>query len=1534
MKKAATILVLAAWSLAAQAQSICNSGARIVSQNGTYWVVDGGNFTLKSESADYAASLNNLTITGTAGLALTASSLLPLSGNWLNNGTFSPANGSTITLNGSSAQSMGGTGTNTFSNLTLNNTAGVTLGSNITTNGTLDFLNGILTTGTYSATIGVSGSITNAGDSKYINGKLAQTFNAVGSKSFPIGKGGSYRPLTFQYSGLTGTSVVTAEQFESGLTGTLPSNASLLTSGRYWSLSESGGSAPQYFVSLDATGYSPTGTVVILKKSSGGVIESKTTTTPNYTSSALLSDFGDFALGEILCSNPIGGGTITGNQTICSGTTVGSLGSGSLPIGYGGTLENKWQFSTTSSSAGFSDIASSNSASYAPGALSTTTWYKRLSRVDCKADWTGAAVSNVIQVSIDPVTVGGSIAGSGSVCSGSNSTTLSLSGQTGSVVKWQKSTDGWTTTTDVANTTTTLETTNLSVATNYHAIVQSGICPLAISAEARITINPDGQVNQPVNQILFDGSTTAVTFTTANSGGITTYAWTNSTTAIGLAGSGTGDMASFKVVNKGTAPVVATIVVTPIFTNEAGCTGTAKTFTITVKPLIAGDTNGDGKIDGTEIAGDTNRDGRITPPEIAGDTNGDGHIDGTEVTGDKDGNGKIDGTEVFGDTNGDGTKDVNIITGDTNGDGKIGGTEIAGDTNGDGRITAPEIAGDINGDGKITAPEIVGDTNGDGQIDGTEVTGDKDGDGKIDGEEVLGDTNGDGTKDVKSIPGDTNGDGKIDGKEITGDNNGDGRINISEIAGDSNGDGKISSSEITGDTNGDGKIDGTEIAGDTNGDGKISFPEIAGDTNGNGKIDGAEVAGDPAVLFAMVSNRIICNGSFILPVIFSVGNTGGITTYAWTNDKPSIGLKASGTGNISSFAALNAGILPVVATIQVVPTFTTGGVIRIGQAISFTITVNPLPVPTISGLNITCAGGNSVSYAAEPGMTDYTWSVSSGGTITSGGSTNVGNVKWNGAGPQIVMVNYAGKNGCRAAAPSQYQILVNSLPVPSINGPTTVCEGTTGSIYSTEPFMTEYTWNVSSGGRITSDAAATSIAVVWDTPGTKTVSVNYKNRNGCMAVNAAVKNVTVNPVPVPTISGAATACTGATGVVYSTEPGMTQYNWNISYGGSITSGMGTSSITVKWNAAGAQNVGVNYTSTGACNSGLSTIKQVMINPQSGTAGAITGPTVVCGGSQGVVYSIMPVANVTGYVWSVPAGSTIVSGAGTLSITVNYVANSTSGVISVYGINPCGNSNISTMPVNVTPLVTAPGNISGTSSVCQSSTGLIFTVSPVANATGYTWSIPAGATIVSGASSNSIVMDLSKSAVSGLITVSASNGCGKGANSPVFNLTVNAIPSTPAIIPSGTNVVSSATEGNQWYYTAAANGIGAAVSGGTGITFTPAADGLYWTQVTSNGCLSAISNKLYRLKPGEPTLFNIYPVPNQGEFTVSIITPEERIFSVLIYNQIGQKVYEISNLVINGSFRQLINLLPASSGIYTITFRNKDGNVIKKFTINK
>ncbi|MCK7538012.1 MAG: hypothetical protein MZV63_47170 [Marinilabiliales bacterium] len=71
---------------------------------------------------------------------------------------------------------------------------------------------------------------------------------------------------------------------------------------------------------------------------------------------------------------------------------------------------------------------------------------------------------------------------------------------------------------------------------------------------------------------------------TNRSGGTTTYAWTNSTPSIGLAASGSGNIPSFTATNIGTAPVTATITVTPSF---EGCAGTPQTFTITVNPTPA-----------------------------------------------------------------------------------------------------------------------------------------------------------------------------------------------------------------------------------------------------------------------------------------------------------------------------------------------------------------------------------------------------------------------------------------------------------------------------------------------------------------------------------------------------------------------------------------------------------------------------------------------------------------------------------------------------------------------------------------------------------------------------------------------------------------------------------------------------------------------------------------------------------------------------------------------------------------------------------
>ena len=94
-------------------------------------------------------------------------------------------------------------------------------------------------------------------------------------------------------------------------------------------------------------------------------------------------------------------------------------------------------------------------------------------------------------------------------------------------------------------------------------------------------INPTPAVNAVGNQVLCNGAlTNAITF--AGSGVTnTTYSWTNSLSTIGLAGSGTGNIGAFAAVNNGTAPVTATVTVTPISNT---CNGTAQTFNIVVNP--------------------------------------------------------------------------------------------------------------------------------------------------------------------------------------------------------------------------------------------------------------------------------------------------------------------------------------------------------------------------------------------------------------------------------------------------------------------------------------------------------------------------------------------------------------------------------------------------------------------------------------------------------------------------------------------------------------------------------------------------------------------------------------------------------------------------------------------------------------------------------------------------------------------------------------------------------------------------------------
>jgi len=162
------------------------------------------------------------------------------------------------------------------------------------------------------------------------------------------------------------------------------------------------------------------------------------------------------------------------------------------------------------------------------------------------------------------------------------------------------------------------------------------------------------------------------------------------------------------------------------------------------------------------------------------------------------------------------------------------------------------------------------------------------------------------------------------------------------------------------------------------------------------------------------------------------------------------------------------------------------------------------------------------------------------------------------------------------------------------------------------------------------------------------------------------------------ISGASYVCSGST-KTYSISAVLnaTSYHWVVPYGSTISGGQGTTEITVAFGATSG-NVGVS--SENGC--GRSEYNNLAVEVATNTLpqpGAISGNTFVSSGAT-ETYSIASVSGATNYQWTVPTGSSITSGQGTTSISVNL--GTTSGNVSVTAANNCGNSDARTLYVTI------------------------------------------------------------------------------------------------------------------------------------------------------------------------------------------------------------------------------------------------------------
>jgi uncharacterized protein (TIGR02145 family) len=344
-----------------------------------------------------------------------------------------------------------------------------------------------------------------------------------------------------------------------------------------------------------------------------------------------------------------------------------------------------------------------------------------------------------------------------------------------------------------------------------------------------------------------------------------------------------------------------------------------------------------------------------------------------------------------------------------------------------------------------------------------------------------------------------------------------------------------------------------------------------------------------------------------------------------------------------------------------------------------------------------------------------------------------------------------------------------------------------------QPFLPgndfHYTW---------SNGETTSSLVLLLPAGQSTYTVTVTDACGQVVIQQATVDVLTNPGPAGTLAGISSVCTPATGLTYNVPviPGAVSYLWTLPAGAVITSGNNTNSITVDFTAAAVSgNISVKGHSD-ACGDGTESSMLLTFNASPEPAGPISGTSVICQGAPATTFSVAPLLLATDYDWTVPAGVTIVSGAGTKLISCLFTVSAVSGNITVRGHNAdCGYGASSSLFITVNQLPGDAGQISGPPVICTPAGGQAYAVPLISGATSYLWTLPAGVSVASGNNTNAITADFTTAAVSGNMRVRGhSNDCGDGAES-FLPLTINPAPesagniSGPAAVCQGAGTVS-------------------------------------------------------------------------------------------------------------------------------------------------
>ena len=452
---------------------------------------------------------------------------------------------------------------------------------------------------------------------------------------------------------------------------------------------------------------------------------------------------------------------------------------------------------------------------------------------------------------------------------------------------------------------------------------------------------------------------------------------------------------------------------------------------------------------------------------------------------------------------------------------------------------------------------------------------------------------------------------------------------------------------------------------------------------------------NPTPVITPVINAILCNNTAGAAIAFA--STTPSTSYAWTSSS-NVGFGLSGTGNIPAYTGANLTAIPVVSTINVTPNTATCS----GVTSTFTVTVNPTPVVTAIGNLVYCGNvaAPAINFSSTTPTTTFAWTSNANAGFGTTGSGNIAayttiNTPTTNTTASVSVLPTA--NGCTGTA-STFAVTVNPTPTvnPVSNG--TFCNGAAGSPigFSSATAATNFSWNssvnvgfMSSGtGNIAAYTATNTGATIT------TANVSVTPTAGACAGPSQTFSVTVNPTPVVNSLGNLVYCgnVGAAPVNFGSPTPTTTFAW-------------TSSGDVGFGTSGSSNI-AGYTTT---------------NPVTTTANStvtITPTANTCvGTSRTFTITVNPTPSVNTVANATYCGNTSATAINFSSNTPNTNFTWTTSANAGFGPNGTGNINAYTT-TNPSGVLTSTVSVTPNTNTCAGPTSIfVVTVNPTPAAPG-------------------------------------------------------------------------------------------------------------------------------------------------------------------------------------------------------------------------